>query len=416
MKIIRSIITINFLFILLLIQNANAQYPTSTPETIDPIDFNFTESIKDALLGSTNSTTPAETGGGVENMASGSSASSSFTTITWTGGGADELASTAANWSGNVAPQSGDEAVFNGTSSKNCTWDLNIILSSLNINPGYAGKITLEASLTISDEFIKFIWTGMGEDNLASNPANWSKNAVPEDGDEVVFTGGFLNNCVWDISVSLSSLIMETAYTGTVTLNNALSLSENLNISGGTLTLTGHDLNVEGYLLIAEGATLNASNSTITVRGDWLNRGNFNCGQSTVIMNGTGQSIYGDTVFYDLEKISACPKDTLYFEAGSLQTILGRLMLTGGSGCLLALRSTVEGSQWYIDPQGTRNISFTSIKDMNNINFVDIIAMNSINAGGNGPGVKFGGSQCVCLEEKRILARVLCREGMGGCI
>lgn len=357
MKIIRKIIAITFLFILLLIQSAYALHPTST----------------------------------------------------WTGLGADNKASTPANWSGNVAPQSGEGVVFDATSSKNCTWDMTITLAACSITSGYTGKITLEANLTISDDFI---WTGLGQDNLASNPDNWSKNAVPEDGYRVVFNGRSSKDCDWNISVSPSSFSMETAYTGAVTLNTAVSLSEYLNISGGTLNLTGHDLTSNGYLLIAQGATLNASTSTITVKGDWLNAGTFNCGQSTVVLSGTGQSIYGNNAFYNLVK-TVTSSDTLYFQAGSTQAISNSLTLTGTQDSLLSLYSTVPDTYWFINPQGAVNLSFARIKDMNNNNPVNIVPLNSIDEGHN-DDVSFGGSECVCIENGITLS-ILSKYGRGTC-
>lgn len=346
--IIRRIISIAFLFILFLMLAAYAEYPTSTPESIGPDGFNLIEGIKETLFGSPGSTGSSETPGGGESMEVGSSASSSATDVIWSGLGDNELASNPENWSGGLVPQNGDRVAFDGT-SKNCTWDLAVILGSFSINPGYTGKVTLESNLTISDDFV---WTGMGEDNLASNPANWSKNAVPEEGHRVVFNGRSSKDCDWDINVSPLSFTMETAYAGAVTLSAAMNLSEYLNISGGVLNLTGHDLTVNGYLLIAQGAALNAGTSTITVKGDWLNAGTFNCGQSTVVLNGAGQTVYGNTAFYKLEKSAACPVDTLTFASGSLQTILGRLTLKGAEGCLLAMKSTLDGQQWSIDPQG----------------------------------------------------------------
>ncbi|MBI5674213.1 MAG: PD40 domain-containing protein [Nitrospirae bacterium] len=70
-------------------------------------------------------------------------------TVTWSGAGADNLASNLANWSGNTSPQYEDDAIFDGTSTKDCTWDLEVTLKSLNITSGYSGKITLTSNLTI---------------------------------------------------------------------------------------------------------------------------------------------------------------------------------------------------------------------------------------------------------------------------
>jgi len=74
------------------------------------------------------------------------------TTITWTGGGADNLASNPDNWSDNAAPQYGDDVVFDTTSTKDCIWDVNIVLSSFGVGPDYTGLITFEAPLIVTGD------------------------------------------------------------------------------------------------------------------------------------------------------------------------------------------------------------------------------------------------------------------------
>jgi hypothetical protein len=78
---------------------------------------------------------------------SGFVVTSSAATLTWTGGGADNLASNAANWTGNIIPHHGDSVVFDATSAKDCTWDINETLSSISLTPAYAGTVTQTAIL-----------------------------------------------------------------------------------------------------------------------------------------------------------------------------------------------------------------------------------------------------------------------------
>ena len=312
-------------------------------------------------------------------------------TVTWTGGGSDNLASNSANWSGNTAPQYGDDVIFDST-SKDCTWDLTVTLASLSIKSGYTGKVTKTSgvSLTIAKGIT---WTGGGADNLASNPANWSNNKVPQNGDNVVFNGA--NNCAWDITITPASFKLNTGYSGTVTLNSNLTINGGLTVAGGSLNLSNKALNVDGNILIDISGSLYATSSTITVKGNWTNLGIFSSSTSTVILNGTNQTIYGNTTFYNLIK-TVISADTLYFQAGSTQTILNSLTFQGASGNLLAVRCTQNGQYWYINPQGTRNISFVNIKDLYNISFTSIVTTNSVDSGNNA-NVSFGGSECVCI-------------------
>jgi len=320
------------------------------------------------------------------------SGSANAATLTWTGLGSDSLASNPANWSGNITPQYGDDIVFDST-SKDCTWDISVTLASLSIKSGYSGKVTKISGVTLTIAKGN-TWTGGGADSLASNPANWSNNKVPQNGDNVVFNGA--NNCAWDITITPASFKLNTGYSGTVTLNSNLTINGNLTITSGTLNLNNKNLNVDGYILVGTLGILNATSSTITVKGNWANYGIFIPGTSTIILSGINQTIYGNTTFYNLIK-TVTSADTLYFEAGSTQTILNSLTLQGASGNLLFLRSTSEGSYWYIDPQGTRSISFVDLRDLYNLSFTSIVVTNSNNSGNNN-NVSFGGSECVCLS------------------
>lgn len=319
-------------------------------------------------------------------------------TVTWTGGGSDNLASSSASWSGGVIPQNGDKVVFDSTSTRDCIWNLSVVISSFTIKSGYTGKVTKIAGTSITVAKVKR-WTGGGADELASNPANWSDNIVPQNGDRIVFDESSPKNCTWNIGVTPTFLSM-TGYTGMITLNNDLTIAGSLTTASGTLNLNNWNLNVDGYVLIISSGTLNATSSTITVKGNWANYGNFYPGTSTVILSGTNQNIYGNTTFYNLIK-TVTSADTLYFEAGSTQTIINSLTLQGASNNLLSLRSTVDGSFWYIDPEGARNISFMDLKDSYNKNFTRIILLPDSVDSGNNTGVSFGGNECVCRVDWR---------------
>ncbi len=331
-------------------------------------------------------------------------------TRTWTNGSGDQLASTAANWSGVAVPQDGDKVVFDSSSIDDCMWDLSVTLDNVDIDSGYIGSIIIAAAASLTlDETI--VWTGLGINNLASNQGNWSGNAVPRDGDKIVFNDSSPKDCTWDISIFPALFTTSSDYTGTVVLNNYLSITGNLTIANGTLDLNDNDLMVYGYVLIGTNGTLKATSSTIEVKGDWANGGSFSPGLSTVILSGIGQTIYGDTTFYNLIK-TVTAADTLYFEAGSTQAVVQSLTLKGVATNMLSLRSTADGSFWQIDPQGTSNISYTSIMDMNNINFVNVVPLNSVD-GGHNDDVSFGGSECACVDNGIIPAQVFCIIGRG---
>jgi hypothetical protein len=140
---------------------------------------------------------------------------------------------------------------------------------------------------------------------------------------------------------------------GTWTQQNALDINNNLTITAGILA---------------------SNDQAISVANNWINSvGNsgFTYGTSTVTLDGATQSILGNTTFYNLTK-NVTSADTLTFENGETQTFTGTMNLQGASGNLLSLRSDSTPTQWNIDPQGTRTISYLNVKDSNNINSTKI--------------------------------------------
>jgi hypothetical protein len=176
-----------------------------------------------------------------------------------------------------------------------------------------------------------------------------------------------------DNTANISNFITGSTYnnlilngTGTVTLSAALVINGNLNLANGYLDDS-------------------ASNVQVNVKGDWIKgSGQFIPGTSTVNLNGSNQTIYGANTFYNLTKISSV-SDGLGFMYGATQTITHNLTLQGPGASYLNLRSSVPGTQWKIDPQGTRTLTNLDVKDSNNINSTKISAItgNIINSGNN---------------------------------
>ncbi len=78
----------------------------------------------------------------------------SQSSIVWNGLGATNDFSEGANWVGGVAPVTGDDAVYDGTSTKNCDFDVNVDVDNLTINAGYTGTINAGGvSVTVANAF-----------------------------------------------------------------------------------------------------------------------------------------------------------------------------------------------------------------------------------------------------------------------
>jgi hypothetical protein len=144
---------------------------------------------------------------------------------------------------------------------------------------------------------------------------------------------------------------------------------------GKTTSAIDTTLTVDGNFSLTSGTFY--SPATLNISGNFSNTGTFTHNSGTIVLNGSNQTINGDTTFYNLTKATAST-DTLTFQGNKTQIIANTLTLTGVSSNLLRLRSSSNGTQWNINPQGTRTIEYLDVKDSNNIN-ASVIAVNGLN-------------------------------------
>ncbi len=151
-----------------------------------------------------------------------------------------------------------------------------------------------------------------------------------------------------------------------------------VNVGAQTLTLVGSGLSLSGNLALTSG-TLDASTNgcagvscPITLAGHWQGGTNlFVPRTSTVTLNGTNQQITGTSTFYNLTKTTATT-DTLTFSANQTQTVTNTWTAQGAASNILSLRSSSTGTQWKINPQSTRTLSYLDVEDSNNTNSTPI--------------------------------------------
>ena len=192
------------------------------------------------------------------------------------------------------------------------------------------------------------------------------------------------------------------ATAGNWSRNAAPVLMDNVGIisyTGGNSPSVGATANTDD-IVIATNATLTISGSNqLNVGGNWMNNGTFAANTSTVVLNGTYQFIGGDTTFYNLTK-NVLSADTLTFENGSAnKTIVANTLdLQGAIGQLLSLRSDTAGSQWEIDPQGTRTLACLDVKDSKNTHATDIAAGATSTDSGNNTKWTFARSATVTTQ------------------
>jgi hypothetical protein len=260
--------------------------------------------------------------------------------------------------------------------------------SSQYSDSGADGKAVLLAkSWTITDggPFVVNVWKGTTSANW-NTASNWTANAVPTASHSVYFESQYNNPCTINANAVARGIEIATGYTNTIT-QGAFTVSAGVagwqqhdgtfNGSATGMTLT------DGY--IQDGGTFNAGSQTISVSGNWtVSGGTFNAQTSTISLSGTNQSIAGTTTFNNLTK-TVTSAATLTFAAGNTQTVAGTMNLQGASGKLLSLRSSSEGTQWKIDPQGTRTIGYLDVKDSWNTNgsAINAVGANCTDSGNN---------------------------------
>ncbi len=338
-----------------------------------------------------------------------------FTYDIWSGSGSW---SNAANWSKDIVPTQTSKVLFNATSLNDSTIDaFGGDIASLVITSGYTGSIAQNNDLTITGSYVQGGGTFNQNTNLSINGSYVNNGGTFNAGSQpVTFTGsGTINSG----STLFNNLNVNAS--GTYTLADALSVNDNLNIQAGELDANGQMDMVTGLTTISGGTysastatqtfsggltisggifsgsggdvsttdltlssgTLTAPSGNFDVSGAWDRiGGTFDPGTYTVTLDGTDQTISGNTTFYNLTK-TVSSADTLTFEAGSTQTIEHTLTLQGASGNLLSLRSSSNGTAWNIDPQGTKNIGDVDAKDSDNINATVISPHTSIDSGNN---------------------------------
>jgi hypothetical protein len=161
---------------------------------------------------------------------------------------------------------------------------------------------------------------------------------------------------------------------------------------GGTLSAGRVGLAQARDVSIDPSGLVNGNSATLEVAGDWDNAGTFNAGTSTVQMvDGCGllsAVVAGDTTFAHLEMTTT--SGFLYsFVFGSTQTVTGSLTLLGAAANLLAIRSTLNGSEAFLNVQGSSSADFVDVED-NDATAGNPISLGPNSAkGSNSPGWNF---------------------------
>ncbi|MCU0678065.1 MAG: hypothetical protein MUF19_00555 [Candidatus Pacebacteria bacterium] len=107
--------------------------------------------------------------------------------------------------------------------------------------------------------------------------------------------------------------------------------------------------------------------SEFSLGGDFTNNGLVNAINSTVTLVGNDQVLTSSatTTFKDLIQVATTSATTTFSSTGAFVST-GMLRLQGTAAGRLKLRSTVDGLQWTILPQGTTSVAWLDVHDSNN--------------------------------------------------
>lgn len=164
--------------------------------------------------------------------------------LLWTGGGADNLASNPDNWNQGVAPFNGADVIFDSTSVKDCTWDLDastVMVRSMTLATGYTGTLGLYSDLNVGDGGIV----------QASGRLTGNNKAIYNAGD-LNKTGGIITGVHWyaigDSNWKINSQMVTNSLTvqANITLTGAEYYMYSLVVANGKqLTLDGVSLRID---------------------------------------------------------------------------------------------------------------------------------------------------------------------------
>jgi hypothetical protein len=218
--------------------------------------------------------------------------------LTWDGGGADNNWTTAANWTSDTTPGSGDTAIFDGTSTKAATIDLNVTVDALQINSGYTNTITQGTGNTLT--------VGSGGFSQAAGTFAGGNSTLDINGDFALSGGTFTStsgNLTLAGNLTVTNSPTFNTNSGTVIFDgaNGVVADVNSNLTFNNLTFnkdegyhvqvwSGDTLIVTGGTTFTNGQVLDSSGSTVEARGNVAVASTFDGGRCTAQIRRLGQS------------------------------------------------------------------------------------------------------------------------------
>ncbi len=212
--------------------------------------------------------------------------------ITWTNGNGTGIWSDGLNWSTGLIPTPADNVIFDGTSTANCTIDMQADCNDLSVNAGYTGIIDANGNAVIvANDYSQAAGTvdaSNGSFQVTNNTTlsggTFDVNASNTDfSGNFTMSGGIFNSSTGIITfagtfgqsagtfngntanLSITGIV---TISGTATFNGGSSgifIANNFDLTGGTFNSTSGTFTTQGNSFLTSGGTFNANGGTILV-------------------------------------------------------------------------------------------------------------------------------------------------------
>lgn len=194
---------------------------------------------------------------------------------TWDGGGGDNLASTSGNWDNGV-PAVGNDATFDGTSVKDCTWDIATTVGAVTMATAYTGTLTQSSGIDTGAGALTIDGIWDSDDNTVDcDSMDIQANAnIDFSNSTITVSGGTI---VADVASIINFTGSGVTIDGTGNLANPRSTNRfnNLTLIGAIVTTLTDDVHIGGVFTTGTGTIQDdgVANRTITLRGSIVNQG-----------------------------------------------------------------------------------------------------------------------------------------------
>gem|GEM_PF-1249474 len=291
--------------------------------------------------------------------------------LTLGGASGGTLASILGVGSGGLTKQDAGTWTLSGANTYTGTTTLNA--GTLNINNAHAlGNVT--ATTTINGGTIDN--TSVGDITTLNYPMNWNG--------DFTYAGSIHNLNLGSGSVIFNASRQITVASGTMAVGGILNNPSYSLTKAGTGILGLNGTTTLTNLTISAG-TISTVSSPFNISGNWSNSGTFTPGSGTVALNGTTQTVIGNTTFNNLT-ISKTNSPTVSFTSGATQTMGGVFTATGDASHQITIGATSVATSTISQSSGTVICAYCTLgysKATGGATWQAYAANGNINAGNN---------------------------------